>query len=290
MELGTLPISSTFCKVAMLSTEGMAQPAGRGLAPGRGRRWRVLEGCASSINVPAAVRAQRCEPVLKALSLREDLAPCDWCGSCHTCECRNFLEAMFEDAQPRDVKGVLTKDTASDIPSTAATSEASEISETSSCGGVEDLDPGSDIASPPDFSGRWTLKGIEGDFEELMLDAGVGWAMRKVARGANYGIGMVEQIIEHNADGLSIESKQGPGSTRYINFNIDVGEQRTIGENGASIVVTPRWEGQTLVVEGHFASGARIQKMKRYFDGPEMVIESITSQGLVAKRFFSKQQ
>mmetsp|Transcript_94310 Transcript_94310/g.243581 ORF Transcript_94310/g.243581 Transcript_94310/m.243581 type:complete len:301 (+) Transcript_94310:97-999(+) len=272
---GSLPISPTSSKAAGHSMKHLEQP----------------EGPASTADaLPAAVRAQRCEPALEAICLREELAPCEWCGSCYLCECRSFLEAMFKDAEPRDdYKGMPKESSDSDVPSTTAASEASETSETRSCGSIEDDDAGTGIVAPPDFSGKWTLKGVEGDFEEVMVDAGVSWAVRKMARGANYGAGVVQQNIEQTGSSLLIESKQGPGSTRMIKYDIGVGEQRAIGEDGASIVVTPRWEGQTLVVEGTLETGARIQTFKRYFDGPDMVIETITSKELAAKRIFAKQ-
>jgi len=139
------------------------------------------------------------------------------------------------------------------------------------------------------MSGHWVLSRVEGDFEALMIDAGVGWALRKMAKSMNYGAGIVTHDIEQEGNSLVIEFNNGPGQvTSTMRLAVGGGGQSTANEDGAPIVVDPRWEGQCLVITGRAADGSAMRPGKRFVSGQEMVCESTTSSGDVVRRYFAR--
>jgi len=170
------------------------------------------------------------------------------------------------------------------------------LSETTSFAGDEPADwadgrshASSPSAPPVDLSGRWVLSRVEGDFEALMIDVGVSWAMRKMAKSMNYGAGLVTHSIEQEGNSLVIEFKNGPGqATSAMRLAVGGGNQSTANEDGAPIVVEPRWEGRCLVVAGLAADGSAVRPSKRFVTGQEMVCESTTSSGDVVRRYFAR--
>jgi hypothetical protein len=140
----------------------------------------------------------------------------------------------------------------------------------------------------PDLSGKWKFSKIEGKFEAMMIDAGVSWATRKMAKSANYGIGLGTQAIEQNGNDLTINVHNGFLGTT-MRLNVDGKEQECIGEDGARVLVVPSWERRTLRVEGKTKQGNRkIQLTRRYLCGDQMVIETTTSKGEKVLRYFSR--
>jgi len=139
----------------------------------------------------------------------------------------------------------------------------------------------------PDFSGTWTLCRVEGDFEALMADAGVSWVLRKAARAANYGVGMVRHGISQTGDHISVQISQG-GSSHTMDFVVGAGEQETAGEDGSNALVVPSWDGQRLRVSARNPKKALGQVTTRYLEDSLLVLETVTSTGISAKRYFSK--
>jgi len=139
----------------------------------------------------------------------------------------------------------------------------------------------------PNFSGEWRLVRIEGDFETVMADAGCSWALRKAAKTANYGIGLVVHSICHNGSSFGIEIWQ-PGSTVQIHTTIDGVEYCTTGEDGKQSWLTMRWDGLRLKTASRMASGALGQTSWRVLEGAFLIIETVTPNGTVVKRYFAK--
>jgi hypothetical protein len=130
---------------------------------------------------------------------------------------------------------------------------------------------------------------VEGDFEALMADAGVSWTVRKLAKGAGYGAGMVRHDIRLEGDRLAIVFKTRPGKIDELAVRLGVADQGTLNEDGTPIRVFPRWEGDALCMSGtQEDTGATMQSTRRYLVGEELVCESMTSTGLVVKRFFTR--
>jgi len=143
--------------------------------------------------------------------------------------------------------------------------------------------------APVDLSGSWVLKTVEGDFEALMLDAGVSWAVRKLAQGAGYGAGIVRHEIRQDGGQLEILFKTLPGKTDRMAVRIDGCAQSTTNEDSAPVEVRPRWEGLALCMSGSQPDGTPMQPTKRYLAGQELVCECSTSNGVVAaKRIFTR--
>lgn len=140
----------------------------------------------------------------------------------------------------------------------------------------------------PDFSGKWKFSKIEGNFEALMIDAGVSWATRKMAKSANYGIGLATHAIEQNGSDLTINVHNGFLGTT-MRLKVDGKEQECIGEDGAHVLAVPSWEGRALRLQGKTKQGHKnIQLTRRYLSGDKMVVETTTSKGEKVLRFFSR--
>ncbi|CAK0834246.1 unnamed protein product, partial [Prorocentrum cordatum] len=143
--------------------------------------------------------------------------------------------------------------------------------------------------APVDLSGSWVLNRVEGDFEALMVDAGVSWTVRKLAQGAGYGAGIVRHEIKQDGDQLEIIFKTRPGKTDRMTVRIDGCVQGTTNEDGTPVEVRPRWEGLGLCMSGSQPSGSPMQPTRRYLVGQELVCECSTSKGaMVAKRIFTR--
>lgn len=151
---------------------------------------------------------------------------------------------------------------------------------------VSHISEESETQDQPDFSGTWTLRRVEGDFEALMADAGVSWVLRKAARAANYGVGMVRHRISQAGDHISVQISQG-GSSHTMDFVVGAGEQETAGEDGSNAVVVPSWDGQSLRVSARNPKKSSGQVTTRYFEDSLLVLETTTSTGISVKRYFS---
>jgi len=184
-----------------------------------------------------------------------------------------------------------------DLHAKAVAALAPSESGSTDCGGTESVPSISeeDVTStcssqkvPADLSGTWVLDRVEGDFEALMADAGVPWAIRKLAKGAGYGAGMVRHVIRHEGDWLDVIFNVRPGKTEHMRVKMGLEEQSTANEDGTPIVVHPRWEGDALVVTGKGQDGSPMQATRRYMADQELVCESQTSTGVAVKRFFTR--
>eukprot|EP00928_Gymnodinium_smaydae_P048900 TRINITY_DN32763_c0_g1_i1.p1 TRINITY_DN32763_c0_g1~~TRINITY_DN32763_c0_g1_i1.p1 ORF type:complete len:351 (+),score=75.92 TRINITY_DN32763_c0_g1_i1:50-1102(+) len=234
------------------------------------------------------------------------LAPsaCDWCGSGARCGCEAQLLLWAEAANPQSESPKTLDGDMDDTASTDLADESSSRGEdvshgcASSASSEPDAADAADTASDPvegkqpqpslpDFTGTWVLSHIEGDMEALMLDAGVGWTVRKLARGANYGVGVLAQQIRHHDDDLDVDFRTGIGTYRLV-VKIGGGLQDTIYEDGRPVKLLPHWMGSKLVLEGTGKDGSYLQTRSVYMVEQDMVNETRTSDGLVVKRFFTR--
>jgi hypothetical protein len=142
--------------------------------------------------------------------------------------------------------------------------------------------------SKPDFSGRWVLSSIEGDFDAFLADIGTKWMLRKMARSVGYGVGRSVQDISLDGDEFIVVSEGGPTITKLV-LHIGGGEEQSIGLDGDPVMVLARWEGQALWMESRRMDGTKLPPTRRYLDGEEMVVENSTSSGLMVRRLFTKE-
>lgn len=144
--------------------------------------------------------------------------------------------------------------------------------------------------SRPDLSGKWLFVRHEGDFDDLMLDAGVGWPLRKTAQAVGYGAGIIRCDIAQNGDRVELGFPHGSALGGHtMRLDVGSGEQAALAEDGQRVVATPRWEGLALVIEARLErSGASIQPVRRFLRGDELVAESTTSKGAKVRRFFRR--
>mmetsp|Transcript_91524 Transcript_91524/g.259146 ORF Transcript_91524/g.259146 Transcript_91524/m.259146 type:complete len:299 (-) Transcript_91524:174-1070(-) len=204
------------------------------------------------------------------------LVPCAWCGSCSPCGCEAGLIAMLEQVALAEESG----------RKHCEAEEQSTTADFMSSSSLETLDSKRRLSNHVDFSGRWLLSHMEGDMEAIMLDAGVAWSMRKMARAANFGVGLVTQVIEQAGDDLSIEFQNGP-MVHQMKLNLGIAEQKTCHEDGTPVVLRPAWDGSVLLLQGkRVADGTPIQPTRRYMAGQDMAVETTSSAGVVVTRFY----
>eukprot|EP00928_Gymnodinium_smaydae_P078578 TRINITY_DN62701_c0_g1_i1.p1 TRINITY_DN62701_c0_g1~~TRINITY_DN62701_c0_g1_i1.p1 ORF type:complete len:414 (+),score=51.64 TRINITY_DN62701_c0_g1_i1:81-1322(+) len=139
----------------------------------------------------------------------------------------------------------------------------------------------------PDFEGRWLLDRIEGDFEAFLADIGVGWTLRKMAKGFGYGVGKQLQDISLDGDDFTLITEGGP---RIISMTAPIGGEEALstGLDGEPNYVTLSWEGSRLRTDSRNKKGVSSPPTFRFFEGDLMVVETATSAGMVVKRYFRK--
>lgn len=137
--------------------------------------------------------------------------------------------------------------------------------------------------------GCWVLDRCEGNMSDLMVDAGVDWITQKTAKSFNYGVGLVSHTLEQSGKKLTIEMK---GGLKTLRTKIDMSSgdpSETQAEDGQDILVTGKWDGNSLVIAGKAKrSGKVIQTTKRYLAGRELVQEvfPVNSKYSPVKRIF----
>jgi len=145
-----------------------------------------------------------------------------------------------------------------------------------------------DPAPRHDFSGKWCMTHAEGDQSQFMIDAGVSWALRRLAKSMNYGLGITFQDIKQNGNHFVIDYSTPLKSTTML-FSAGSGYQETTGADGLPVLVNAQWDGQHLTMQCKRPEGRSFAPTRRYILGDEMVIESPLSTGATMKRFFKRQ-
>lgn len=215
------------------------------------------------------------EAAVAATTTATDAAPC--CCKQRVAELKEEFAAQTD----RERKAAIS-DADTHSSTTCASNCSNSGSSTSSW-----LELGDEVLRP-DFSGRWLFHRYEGDFEAMLVEGGVPWATRKLAKAANFGVGIMAQVIRHEDDGLSVDYLAGPTSIKQ-RFRIGAGEQETVDETGARIILTPTWEGQSLLVESsHPKTKKNVLPSSRYLLGDEMVIETRLQNGSLVMRYYRR--
>merc|ERR1712228_155431 len=149
----------------------------------------------------------------------------------------------------------------------------------------------------PDFGGDWKMVRYEGDFETWMKDAGVGWASRKAASAAGFGVNATFASIQQSEGQISIKSKSMKGTTlQELKINGCVQDDADLVSSKA-IKVVPRWEEVSGVMTFTVEAPASMNKgdsvstplTRRYLDGGSMVVERTASSGTLIRLFFAKE-
>merc|ERR1719221_71703 len=140
----------------------------------------------------------------------------------------------------------------------------------------------------PIFQGRWLLTGYEGDMDALLLEMGVGWAVRRLAKGFNYGVGTAVQDIAMNGEEMVLITESGH---KTISMTATIGgeEAESIGLDGELNYVTMTWEGRSIRTESRSKDGKLAPPTLRYFEKSDMVVETRPSNGEIVRRFYSYQ-
>jgi len=143
-------------------------------------------------------------------------------------------------------------------------------------------------AKRTDFSGKWCMTHVDGDLGQLMVDASVSWALRRMAKSMNYGLGHTFQEIKQNGDHF-IVAHSSPVKSTTMEFSADAGYQETVGVDGLPVLVNAQWDCLHLTMQSKKPDGRSFAPTRRYIQGDEMVIEAPLSTGATVKRFFKKQ-
>jgi len=162
----------------------------------------------------------------------------------------------------------------------------STVSERSYVGRGSELES---VNATPDFSGRWLLTSLEGNFDEFLRDIGVSYLFRTMAKGFGYGVGKQLQDITQKEDEIKIVTEGGP-RVICMTAKIGGGEFESLGLDGELNYVTLTWEDCMLKTESRRGDGSFAPPTYRFFmDGSTQVVETATSSGKVVKRFFTRQ-
>jgi len=161
----------------------------------------------------------------------------------------------------------------------------------------EALEAEAPAAPKPNFSGEWKMVRYEGDFETWMKEAGVGWASRKAASAAGFGVGGTVASIQQSEERITIKSKSIKGTTLQ-ELRLDGSEQEDADVvSSKPIKVVVRWEEvdgrATLIVEApaskNAAGSVSVPLTRRFLDGEGMIAERTNCSGTVVRLFFAKE-
>jgi len=249
----------------------------------------------------------------KAVSrpLAETYSVCNWCGSVYACECAAGLEAFSRERDNRYMQRHWTpqadcsviskslrfhsceKNRFGALEEQTTDSEATErcsLSEEGCSDCEDDVECSSEISPVShvsDIRGNWRLNRIEGDMDALMLDAGINWSLRTVAKQFNYGAGILKtNITQQGASSVTIEYRGGVGVYRS-ELHVGTGPHDTVAEDGGSVSLTSTWHDGCLCVEGtKNKGGARIPSTSWFVVEGELIHHIVTADGLTVQRIF----
>lgn len=234
----------------------------------------------------------------------EQFGICGWCGCTRGCDCEEgiagcasggcFFEKLQLDGtagEPSDLEGdcytEASQETLSVIDGGRSSCGASESSASEDTGLVESWgDAG--LHTQPDFSGRWVFRRYDGDFDAMMEDGGTHWTIRKLARAANYGVGMISQDINQQGDHMIVDFNAG-ASVNRMEFRVGEAGQATLNEGGEQTIISAAWEGSAISVAGiRSSNGSKLQDTLWYMQGHELVVQTRLSSGIVVRRFYAQ--
>eukprot|EP00933_Yihiella_yeosuensis_P071214 TRINITY_DN79413_c0_g1_i1.p1 TRINITY_DN79413_c0_g1~~TRINITY_DN79413_c0_g1_i1.p1 ORF type:complete len:296 (-),score=45.46 TRINITY_DN79413_c0_g1_i1:79-966(-) len=141
----------------------------------------------------------------------------------------------------------------------------------------------------PNFSGKWLLVRVEGDFDTFLKELGVSYLSRSTASAFGYGVKTIVNVITLTDDRLEVYTKTPLGENTQTVF-INGQEQDCVDAfENKPIKVTPEWDGAVLLCKSRRAdSSAPLPSNRRFMVGEEMFVESELPNGLVIKRIFAR--
>lgn len=143
----------------------------------------------------------------------------------------------------------------------------------------------------PNFTGRWLLARVEGDYDQLLRDLGSSWCERRRVRSKKLGIGNWVQQIRQDGDEITIESCEG---TRFLAMSLHIGRaadagSRTAGLDRKEVSVTAYWDDATLQTKVQRLDWPSPLLFSRFFEQNYLVVKCMTFGGKVIRRYFTKQ-
>jgi len=132
----------------------------------------------------------------------------------------------------------------------------------------------------PDFSGNWLMTGYEGDAEKFMLDLGLGWAVRKLAKSLGMGVNKTKSDIVHDLVKNTLTITNTDAQNKQSNLFLEInGTEQISTVDGNSQYAAPRWstDGQMIEAECRDEKGP-MPSSKRFLVSPtEMHVRLTTS-------------
>jgi len=147
----------------------------------------------------------------------------------------------------------------------------------------------------PSFNGEWKMVRYEGEWEAWMLDAGVGWILRKAAAASGYGVHTTLASIQGTQDQVRITARSIKGTT-VQDVRIDGCEQDDLDfVTSKQIKVTAEWEdfggrmSLTVRVAPSQQGPVSVPLARRYLQGDDMVVEWTNCKDALVRMIFAKQ-
>jgi len=72
----------------------------------------------------------------------------------------------------------------------------------------------------PNFTGTWKCVSVEGELDELLVDYGLGYLIRKAAKAYGYGAGHVRRICDHKGNRISYHEMGIQGFDNTVAFDV----------------------------------------------------------------------
>jgi hypothetical protein len=145
-------------------------------------------------------------------------------------------------------------------------------------------------AAPVDFNGSWLCSSVIGDMEKFLTDMGLDEKLRNAACDARYGAGWQVQNISQEGDFFVVENILKVSIT--MKFQVGIGIQHSVDQAGKSITIHPTWaldeNVPCLMVCSRSETGELIANTRRYLDGPSMMLELKSPQGMTVTRIFQR--
>lgn len=141
-------------------------------------------------------------------------------------------------------------------------------------------------AGQPDFTGSWLAVRVEGDIARFLTEIGAPWAMRRMSKFYNYGVGKLQCVIEQSGDDMVMEDVLSSQMSTKSTFQIGAGVQAC-----RELYVNPTWDpsrAQTLRIGVQRPDGSEKYTKFVYLQGPELLIERRAPSGLSATLYFER--
>jgi hypothetical protein len=128
--------------------------------------------------------------------------------------------------------------------------------------------------------------------EQLMADSGVPWAIRRLAKSMNFGIGKTFVTISQQSDTITFVTEIPTTTPTENTFHIDEADwQNMVEAGGKAALAKVSWDGDAFIMERRSLSGDEQPTVIRRLDpGSGELVEVIpTSKGGKVMRFFQRQ-